>query len=74
MLKTERLERIAELIRTYFPLCGTIGCFARITDVIHLPGHPLHGPGLEQLGLPEVGLDILQRRHAEGEGQIVVQG
>ena len=30
---TERLERIAELIRTYFPLCETIGCFARITDV-----------------------------------------
>ena len=33
VLKTERLERIAELIRTYFPLCETIGCFARITDV-----------------------------------------
>lgn len=33
VLKTGRLERIAELIRTYFPQCGTIGCFARITDV-----------------------------------------
>ncbi|MBD5153192.1 MAG: radical SAM protein [Oscillibacter sp.] len=33
VLKTERLEWIAELIRTYFPQCGTIGCFARITDV-----------------------------------------
>ena len=33
ILKTERLERIAALIRTYFPRCGTIGCFARITDV-----------------------------------------
>ena len=33
ILKTEWLERIAELIRTYFPKCGTIGCFARITDV-----------------------------------------
>ena len=33
VLKTERLERIAELIRTYFPLCETIGCFARITDI-----------------------------------------
>ncbi len=33
VLKTERLERIAELIRTYFPRCETIGCFARITDV-----------------------------------------
>jgi len=28
-----RLERIAGLVRTYFPLCGSIGCFARITDV-----------------------------------------
>ena len=33
VLKTERLELIAELIRTYFPRCETIGCFARITDV-----------------------------------------
>ena len=33
ILKTERLERIAELIRTYFPKCETIGCFARVTDV-----------------------------------------
>ena len=33
VLKTERLERIAELIRTYFPRCETIGCFAWITDI-----------------------------------------
>ena len=33
VLKTERLERIAELVRAYFPSCGTIGCFARVTDV-----------------------------------------
>lgn len=33
VLKPERLERIAELIRTYFPLCASIGCFARVTDV-----------------------------------------
>ena len=33
VLKAERLERIAELIRTYFPRCETIGCFARITDI-----------------------------------------
>ena len=33
VLKTERLERIAELVRTYFPRCETIGCFARVTDV-----------------------------------------
>ena len=33
VLKADRLERIAEMIRTYFPGCGTIGCFARITDV-----------------------------------------
>lgn len=33
VLKTERLERIAEMVRTYFPGCRTIGCFARITDV-----------------------------------------
>lgn len=33
VLKAARLERIAELIRTYFPTCETIGCFARVTDV-----------------------------------------
>lgn len=33
VLKTGRLERIAELVRTYFPRCETIGCFARVTDV-----------------------------------------
>lgn len=33
VLKAERLERIAELVRTYFPGCKTVGCFARITDV-----------------------------------------
>ena len=33
ILKTERLERIAELIRTYFPGCESIGCFARVTDI-----------------------------------------
>ena len=33
ILKAERLERIAELVHTYFPQCETIGCFARITDV-----------------------------------------
>ena len=33
ILKAERLERIAELVRTYFPGCKTVGCFARITDV-----------------------------------------
>lgn len=32
ILKTERLERIAELVRSYFPLCETLGCFARVTD------------------------------------------
>lgn len=33
VLKTERLERIAEMVRTYFPGCRTVGCFARVTDV-----------------------------------------
>lgn len=33
VLKAGRLERIAELIRTYFPRCRTVGCFARITDI-----------------------------------------
>lgn len=33
VLKTDRLERIAEMVRTYFPGCKTIGCFARITDI-----------------------------------------
>lgn len=33
VLKTGRLERIAELVRTCFPSCGTIGCFARVTDI-----------------------------------------
>lgn len=33
VLKTERLGRIAELVRTYFPSCETIGCFARVTDI-----------------------------------------
>ena len=32
-LKTKRLLAIAELIHRYFPSCGTIGCFARVTDV-----------------------------------------
>ncbi len=33
VLKAERLGRIAELVRTYFPQSGSIGCFARITDI-----------------------------------------
>ena len=33
VLKPERLERIAELIRQYFPRCETVGCFARVTDI-----------------------------------------
>ncbi len=33
-LKTERLLAIAALIRKYFPENQTIGCFARITDVV----------------------------------------
>lgn len=33
VLKFERLERIAQLIRQYFPEISTIGCFARITDI-----------------------------------------
>lgn len=33
VLKAERLVRIAELVRRYFPLCGSVGCFARITDI-----------------------------------------
>ncbi len=45
----------------------------RLRKPLHPPGQPLHRPSLKQLGLLEVGLDILQGRHAEGEGQIVVQ-
>lgn len=33
VLQFERLKAIAELIHRYFPECGTIGCFARVTDV-----------------------------------------
>lgn len=33
VLKPERLERIGSLVRTYFPQCGSIGCFARVTDI-----------------------------------------
>ena len=33
VLSFERLKAIAELIRKYFPECGTIGCFSRVTDV-----------------------------------------
>lgn len=33
VLKFERLERIAQLIRQYFPEVSTIGCFARVTDI-----------------------------------------
>jgi len=33
VLKPERLEQIAEAVRTYFPQCASIGCFARITDI-----------------------------------------
>lgn len=32
-LKTRRLLEIAGLVRKYFPACGSIGCFSRITDV-----------------------------------------
>lgn len=32
-LKAARLLDIADLIRTYFPRCASIGCFSRITDV-----------------------------------------
>lgn len=32
-LKARRLLEIAELVRTYFPGCESVGCFARITDV-----------------------------------------
>ena len=28
-----KLEKIARLVRQYFPECRTIGCFARVTDV-----------------------------------------
>lgn len=32
-LKAHHLLQIAELVRTYFPQCESIGCFSRITDV-----------------------------------------
>ncbi|MEC4294955.1 radical SAM protein [Adlercreutzia shanghongiae] len=32
-LKAAHLLKIAEKVRTYFPQCESIGCFARITDV-----------------------------------------
>ena len=41
VLKPERLERIAELVRAYFPQCETIGCFARITDITLKTGQEL---------------------------------
>ena len=34
VLQFERLKEIAQLIGRYFPQCQTIGCFARITDII----------------------------------------
>ncbi len=33
VLRFDRLQAIAELIRRYFPACRTIGCFARVTDI-----------------------------------------
>lgn len=33
VLRSERLLAIAELVRRYLPSVGTIGCFARVTDV-----------------------------------------
>ena len=33
VLSFRRLETLANLIRTYFPGCQTIGCFARVTDM-----------------------------------------
>ncbi|MDO5425478.1 MAG: radical SAM protein [Eubacteriales bacterium] len=33
VLKTERLLKIAGMVRQYFPECQTLGCFARITDI-----------------------------------------
>lgn len=32
-LKAKHLLAIADLIRRYFPSCGSIGCFARVTDI-----------------------------------------
>lgn len=32
-LKTHHLLKIAALVRTYFPQCQSIGCFARVTDI-----------------------------------------
>lgn len=34
-LKTSHLMKIADLIDNYFPTCSSIGCFSRITDVMH---------------------------------------
>lgn len=33
-LKSKRLLEIAGLIHEYFPTCKTIGCFARVTDIV----------------------------------------
>lgn len=33
VLQFERLQKISELVHSYFPTVETIGCFARITDV-----------------------------------------
>lgn len=35
VLKTEKLLKIASLIRSYFPSVKSIGCFARITDSVN---------------------------------------
>lgn len=32
-LTAARLLEIAALVRTYFPRCGSVGCFSRVTDV-----------------------------------------
>ncbi len=33
VLQFDRLKKIGELIKKYFPKCESIGCFARITDI-----------------------------------------
>lgn len=33
VLQYDRLKKIGELIKKYFPKCESIGCFARITDI-----------------------------------------
>ncbi len=64
VLKFERLKEIADLIHKYLPRCKTIGCFARITDIILKKDDELIA--LHQLGYDNITIGV-----ETGDGEIL---